>query len=107
MFGEVSVSDNSLEQREMDEVCEDAKLQQLVFRSGINWMAVTIAYLRNSNYELHPRLVVRMNDLEDAIAEGDNATAIWQAYSDLLATAKIMGVDLLNMPFQFFGRSFH
>ena len=107
MLGKVFISKDKLLQKEINKISKDKNLQQLAFKSGINWMSVTIVYLRESSEKISPKLVVCMNDLEDAISLGDDACLIWQSYYNLINEAKITGIDLLNMPFHFFGRSFH
>lgn len=92
---------------EIDSVCENSKLRKLMFQSGMNWMGVLISYLRDSSYKLDPKLVICMNDLEDAISDGRDAIEIFLAYDSLITTANSIGIDIINMPFKFFGRRFH
>lgn len=92
---------------EIDKICENKKLRNVIFQSGINWMGVLISYLRDSSYQLPPKIVICVNDLEDAIFDGGDALEICRAYESLITTAKTMGIDIVNMPFQFFGRSLH
>ena len=91
---------------EINNILKDEKVKNLLFKSSINWMAVIIVYLRNSSCEVHPRIVACANDLEDAIADGDSVY-IWKSYYNLISTSKNMGIDLINIPLQFFGKGFY
>ena len=93
--------------QEIDAVLEHPELKSLVFEGAVRWMGVLITYLKESDAEVDKRLVSEVNELLDAIEDGETGVEIWSCYKRLIDRARLQGTDYLNMPLHFFGRTFH
>lgn len=104
MGNRISYEGHKIRPKEMNAVLKDDEIKELVFMSAINWMATMLALAREISTELPPRIVVCLNELEDAIERRENL-ATWTAYNNLIIAAQNAGIDLIRLPFKFIGKS--
>lgn len=96
-----------LTESEMETILSDSELKNMIFCCALRWIGSVIVYMKKSKTEFHPKIVACMNDLEDSIHETNDAKDIWSSYNDLVKTAKLHGIDIMDLPFHCFGRSFY
>lgn len=97
----------NLSKKEMDHICENEKLQKILFEAATRWMAALVIYADQSSEEFPPSVAASLNNFVLSIEDRESPENLLKQYGSLLNAAQISGVDLMDIPLHWFARSFH